>query len=382
MTILYGLSLASIVLGLIPLILILRNRSLFLPPPRLVDPSATGRPQVSLLIPARNEAEGIASTLHAALASTDVILEVVVLDDASTDATGDIVAAIAQRDSRVRLVRGQPLPPGWNGKQFACFQLAAAAQHEHLMFIDADVRLSADAVARLCAQRAASELPLLSAFPYQQTETFWEKLLIPMMHFILLGFLPIDRMRRDRSPALAAGCGQLFLTTKTDYQLAGTHQAIRSSRHDGLKLPRAYRSAGLMTDICDGTPLCSCRMYTSARGVFSGLLKNAAEGIASPRLIFPFSILFIGGGVLPLILAPLIIRDFLQSSDTLLLATGGLAIVISFLPRLICMAQFAQSRLGALLHPLALLVFVVLQWWALCNHLRGRQVAWRGRSDS
>ncbi len=118
---------------------------------------------------------------------------------------------IAESDSRVRYVPGAVLPSGWNGKQYACKQLADAASHERLLFLDADVRLQPEALATLLAHQDATDVALLSAFPHQETGTVLEKLIIPMMHFILLGFLPLARMRASTHPAYAAGCGQLFL---------------------------------------------------------------------------------------------------------------------------------------------------------------------------
>ena len=373
-------AIVALVLAAIPALMVFRNRALF---QRADFPSVVGQDnrepqQVSVLIPARDEAEGIAKSVKAALHSQGIEIEVVVLDDASTDATPDIIAAMAQRDPRVRLIHGRPLPPGWNGKQHACWQLAEAAKYSNLLFIDADVRLSSDAIERLLVQRDQSKALLLSAFPYQETETFWEKLLIPMMHFILLGFLPLDRMRASSDAAFAAGCGQLFLTDAEAYRWAGTHEAIRGSRHDGLKLPRAYRERKLFTDICDGTDIATCRMYKNAGEVFRGLQKNATEGIANPKLIVPFSILLLGGSVLPIALLPFSL--WLGSWPAIII--NIVAVLLAWLPRLQCAIKFGQAWLGVALHPLAVATFVFLQWTSLIRELRGKKVAWRGRTES
>jgi glycosyltransferase involved in cell wall biosynthesis len=365
----------------LPALLMLRNRTLFQPPS--VPRDSGGQqpktlPKVSVLIPARNEASSISHSLHGALQNEGVELEVLVLDDDSQDATPDIVSAVAARDTRVRLLQSVVLPAGWNGKQHACARLAEAAAHEELLFIDADVRLSRDAIARLVDQRSERQVALLSAFPHQETGTFWERLLIPLMHYILLGYLPLDRMRQSSDPAFAAGCGQLFLTDRDSYQRAGTHAAIRSSRHDGVRLPRLYRAAGLMTDVCDGTPIARCRMYHSAAEVFRGLLKNADEGLATPRLIGPFTVLLVGGSVLPWVGLGL----GLVWQDAWAVGLAALASLLGWLPRWLAARRYRQSKLGALLHPLSIAVFVTLQWVALSNALRGKRVAWRGRVES
>src|SRR5205807_74198 len=118
---------------------------------------------------------------------------------------------------------------------------------------------------------------LVSGIPRQETGTFFERLLIPLIHFILLGFLPMKRMRSTRKPAYAAGCGQLFLARRMAYDAMGGHAIIRSSLHDGLTLPRAFRRAGFQTDLCDATDLATCRMYCGAGEVWHGLAKNATE---------------------------------------------------------------------------------------------------------
>jgi hypothetical protein len=183
-------------------------------------------------------------------------------------------------------------------------------------------------------------------------------------------------MRQSRLKAYAAGCGQLFVTMRRDYAAAGTHQALRGSRHDGLKLPAAYRAAGLATDIVDGTPIASCRMYRSAAEVFRGLLKNASEGIASPRLIVPFSTILLGGSLVPWVA----LGAAATTGETIAAAVAFCAILVAHVPRALAAIQFRQSWQGVVFHTPAVILFVLIQWIAFVNRLLGRQVAWRGRS--
>src|SRR5581483_3643856 len=250
---------------------------------------------VSVLIPARNEEAAIGPALAAVLAGRGVEFEVLVLDDHSTDRTAAVVADCAAGDDRVRLVTSDPLPDGWCGKQFACHQLAAHARHDVLVFLDADVRLAPDALARLVAALDASGADLVSGIPCQETGTAVEKLVIPLIHVLLLGYLPLAGTRRTRGPAFAAGCGQLFVTRRGAYEAAGGHAAIRASLHDGIMLPRAYRRRGLTTDMIDATDLATCRMYRSGRALWFGLAKNAREGLAHPKALLPWSLLLVGG---------------------------------------------------------------------------------------
>lgn len=332
---------------------------------------------ISILIPARDEAGGIAAAIDAALASRGVVVEVVVLDDHSTDATPDILARKSAADPRVRFATSATLPVGWNGKQYACRQLADLARYDQMVFIDADVRLAPDGLARMVAYRCSHDAALLSAFPRQITGTILEKAIIPMMHYILLCFLPISRMRQSTLPAYSSGCGQLFFTDSQSYHAAGTHAALKGSRHDGLKLPRAFRESGLSTDVIDGTNIASCRMYTTASEVIRGALKNAIEGIANPRVIVPFTVFLLTANVLPIVA----VVGAMVTGNSLATIVGVVAIIVSHLPRTVAAIQLRQSPLGAVTHVPAVCLFLVLQWTAFINHLLGRQIAWRGRTE-
>ena len=188
-----------------------------------------------------------------------------------------------------------PLPQGWCGKQHSCAALAGHASAPLLVFMDADVRLAPDALARMANFMVEQDVALASGVPRQELGTAWEKILIPLIQFVLLGFLPIARMRRSVEPAYAAGCGQLFIARADDYRACGGHGAIRASLHDGIQLPRAFRRHGFKTDLFDATTLATCRMYHTAREVFSGLGKNAIEGLAAPGRIVPVTVLLVSG---------------------------------------------------------------------------------------
>jgi hypothetical protein len=369
---------AGLVLAALPALLTVANLRLFRPPP---EPPAGGPlPPVSVLVPARNEERAIGRLMGDVLASEGVDLELVVLDDSSDDRTAEIVAAVADRDPRVRLVRGGPLPAGWCGKQHACWQLARAARHETWVFLDVDVVPARDAVARSVAFLEAGGAGLASGFPRQETGSFLEWLLLPLIHFVLLGYLPLARARQDNTPSLAAGCGQLFVTRRADYERAGGHAAIRASLHDGVKLPRAYRRAERVTDIFDATEIASCRMYSRSLDVWRGLSKNATEGVGSAATIVPFTILLGGGAVLPPLLAGWGLATGFAGWPTGAAAVTLAAAALAYVPRILDAVRFRQSITSALVHPLGVAVFLAIQWVALVRKTLGLKTAWRGRS--
>lgn len=373
-----GLIVLTAVLCLLPVAMFLKNIKLFLPANN--DPSQLEklrRTPISVCIPARNEAKSIGAALSSLLESHHDVYEVLVLDDHSEDDTPEIVAEWMKKSDRVKLLQSPTLPKDWNGKQHACWQLANFAQHEFMLFLDADVRLSPDALTRIIAEQSIRNVSLLSGFPAQETGTFSEKLLIPMMHYVLLCYLPMDRMRASTDPGFAAGCGQLFLAKKSDYFACEGHSAIRGSRHDGIKLPRTFRKAGMHTDLFDATNLATCRMYDSFSQVQRGLLKNATEGIANARLIGPFTVLLLGGTILPI---ALFVTGWLQSWSPTLLIFLAFLCGLSWIPRGVAASRFRQSGLGAVCHPVAIVWFVGLQWIALIREFLGLKTRWRGRN--
>jgi hypothetical protein len=358
----HALAVMSLLLAALPLGLLLDNLRRFRKPAL-----AAGLPEISVLIPARNEEANIGEAVAAILASTGVSLELIVMDDGSTDATPAILASIA--DPRLRVATGSPLQPGWSGKQHACAGLARLARHNLMVFVDADVRLAPDALSRMACFMATNDVGLASGFPRQITRTWSEILLLPLIHFLLLGYLPIVQMQRSGSTGLGAGCGQLFIARRADYERVGGHAAIRASLHDGLMLPRAFRRAGIMTGLFDATDFATCRMYSTAAQVWEGLTKNATEGMAKPASLPVWTLILAGGSVLPAIL-------LLTSPSPVALA----ACACWLATRLILAARFGQPVISAALHPVGIAALLVVQWAALLRAASGRPATWRGRA--
>ena len=362
----FGLVLASATATLF-----VRNLGLYRPAPHNQGISGA----CSVLIPARNEEANIGPAVRSVLESTAEPIEVIVLDDASTDRTAEIVREIAKSDRRVRVEAAPPLPAGWCGKQHACYVLARLAAHSILIFLDADVRLKLGAIARMTAFLEQSRAALASGVPEQLTRTFSERLLVPLIHFVLLGFLPIRRMRVDAHPAYGAGCGQLFVALRHAYVACDGHRAIRDTLHDGLKLPRLFRSAGFQTDLFDATDIASCRMFSTGAEVWAGLARNAGEGLGSPRLIGIATLLLLGGQVLPIVcLAAAFVKGSALELALSLAGTGA-----AFLPRVLGVTRFRQPLDGALLHPIGISALLAIQWFAFFRLAARRPAIWKGR---
>lgn len=361
-------------LAAVPLGLVAFNLMLFRVPPRAGRPLAAG--EVSVLIPARNEAARILPAVESVLASAaEAPVELIVYDDDSSDATASLVEALAVKDSRVTLLRGGgETLQGW-GKPLACMRLAEHARGRLLIFMDADVRLVGDALTRIVTALDRSDAALLSGVPEQETESLAERLIVPLIPFVLLGYLPLIGMRLTRRTAFGVACGQLMAVEREAYLACGGHRAVAHSVHDGMALARLFRRNGYRTDLADFTPLAQCRLYRNVKEVVSGFAKNAHEGLGSPFGIVPWTAILLGGQVAWIAALPWAIVAGHPAALPLLLAAS-----CTLVARALIALRFERSVTRALLlHPFGVSALVAVQWYAALRRLAGKPVPWKGR---
>jgi glycosyltransferase involved in cell wall biosynthesis len=380
---------ASLAAALQPLVLSVVNMRRYRSAPILAEVAAETRAlRVAVCIPARNEKANIEACVRGVLASREVDVRAYVYDDESTDGTGEIVARLAAEDPRVVVVPRRPLPAGWNGKQHACFRMAEHGlgfdpDLEWFLFTDADVRLEPDAVARALGFALRSKSSLVSTVPREVTGTVGEMLLVPLIHFVLMSYLPIGRMRSTLDPAASAACGQFIMVSRAAYRAAGTgadygHAGFKDSMHDGVKFPRAVRRAGLRTDLYDGTESVSCRMYRGFGETWRGFAKNAYEGLGSLGLLVFITVYHALGQVLPWIVLALAALAA-QWSPGAALAAG--AVFCALLGRALLAARFRQSWWNIPLHLPSILMLSAVQWRSLWLDRTGRR-SWKGRGGT
>jgi len=380
---------ASLVAALQPLALSVVNMRRYRRAPLLAEVAAETRPlRVAVCIPARNEKANIEACVRSVLASQEVDVRAYVYDDESTDGTGEIVARLAAEDARVVVVPRRPLPAGWNGKQHACFRMAEHGlgfdpDLEWFLFTDADVRLEPDAVARALGFALRSKSSLVSTVPREVTGTVGEMLLVPLIHFVLMSYLPIGRMRSTLDPAASAACGQFIMVSRAAYRAAGTgadygHAGFKDSMHDGVKFPRAGRRAGLGTDLYDGTESVSCRMYRGFGETWRGFAKNAYEGLGSLGLLLFITVYHALGQVLPWVVVALAALTAQWSPGA---ALGAGAILCALLGRALLAARFRQSWWNIPLHLPSILMLSAVQWRSLWLDRTGRR-SWKGRGGA
>ncbi len=374
-----GLAAVATVTLLGMLVIALHNGFAF---PRLsVQPTGeqrTASPGVSILIPARDEAEQIAATVTALLQQCYPNFEVLLLDDQSTDGTATVATAAAADDRRFRALAGQPLPRGWTGKNWACHQLAAAAQHELLLFTDADVQWQPGALAAVVAMQEQQRADLLTVWPTQVTVSWAERLVVPLMGFAVWAYLPIALVHRTPHPVAAAANGQCMLFRRSAYMASGGHAAIRAQVLDDMRLAQRIKAEGNQLRMADAAGLIRCRMYRDWPETTLGYAKNILAGHGnSVRLLLLSTLLHL-----------LIFVGPWLWLGTELLWPGGtgavwplwplLLIGLGWLVRALTAHATGQRVQDALLMPLSVLLMSHIALQAIRWHYQGGP-RWKGR---
>lgn len=357
-------------LFLMQLVLILWNqRTLVRPLSRLWDDEAR---LVSVLVPARNEEATIAGCLRSLLAQDYPNLEIVVLDDGSTDDTAGIVRAVGR--ARVRLLRGSPLPPGWTGKNWACHQLAQAARGDLLCFVDADTTLAPGTISAAAALQEEQGAGLVSLLPRAERGSVSGSVLLPMIPHAMFALFPMALVHRAGHPGAAVAFGPFLLVTRAAYEAAGGHSARGDAIVDDVELSRAVKAAGYPVRLANGTDLVETRWYRGVGPIWRGFSKNAYGGVGyNPWL----------AGMVVLVLMPVLLLPFFRV---------GLGVVSGDLPGfavwqvlLLLSNRMLTSHLGrgpqwtTPLHPLMVAFWGLALGWSAMLSMTHRSVVWRDR---
>ncbi len=340
--------------------------------PRIPElPAST--PLLSVLVPARNEEKRIRPCLETLADSKYPNLEILVLDDHSSDGTADLVQKMAQGDPRIRLRSGRDLPAGWTGKAWACHQLAREARGEFLVFVDADTRFSDITLSQTVALAMNKKADLISLWPFLEAKTWSEHLVIPFVHLFILLYLP--HWMGGRSASLGAANGQFLLFRRTAYEKIRGHESVAGHLVEDIALGRKMRAAGFRVLNHDGTnpgqhlALVRCRMYDNFRDLWDGFTKNLYPAFDGRWAAFAFFQIF----QTVVLLAPFVLLPFFPHDPILWVET---AIILSL--RLSMAHRFRQSWLGAVFHPFGMLLVLAISANSWLQTIR-RRLPWRGR---
>jgi chlorobactene glucosyltransferase len=343
---------------------------------------------VSVIVPARNEDRNIRRCVESLLAQTYPNFELIVLDDRSTDATPLILNELAAREPRLRLLTGSELPEGWAGKPHALAQAAAAAGGKWLCFVDADTFAAPQALASVYAAAREHFADLFTILTFQELDSFWEKVVLPLvMTALSVGFSPRRVNRPDTRDAIANG--QFILIKRSVYEAVGGHAAIKDSIVEDKDLANLVKHSGYRLIIADGKQVARTRMYTSLAEMWEGWTKNIFLGLrGSPGLLLLGAL-----GAFLSLFAALLLPVWLAAGLVWWGAGGGLgalAVVaegglvwayLVFWRLLVCRGMHISSWY-ALTVPLGAAVFAGMMLVSAWKVLSGRGVTWKGRRYS
>ena len=278
-----------------------------------------GNPLISILIPARNEEQNLPGLLDSILNTEYNHYEVLVYDDESTDNTLKVIQQYQRRDARIKPLEGEGLPEGWLGKTRACHNLALKAKGEYLVFLDADVRIGKELIPKTVGYLKQKKLALLSIFPKQQMITTGEKLIVPIMNWILLTLLPLSFIRLVRNPSLSAANGQFMLFDAGIYKKNVWHQQVKGTMVEDIQISRLIKQAGYKTDTIIGDDQLTCRMYTGFRNAFHGLSRSMMAFFGNSIVFLVLFCVITTAGFIPVFLSMGLIHGLVYVACSLLL---------------------------------------------------------------
>ena len=327
-------------------------------------------PRVSVLIPARNEETNVGACIEGFLSQNYDNFEIHVLDDQSTDRTGEIIEKFGEQYPIVQAIHGKPLPAGWNGKNWACHQLSQHADGEIFIFTDADNRPAPNAIANTIAYMQKLELGFFSAFPEKVTGTLAEKLVVPVVDMFVYAGLPLWLTYFSRFPSLAAASGLWMAFTREAYQLIGGHQAVSNQIVEDVELSRLAKKRGIKILTSAGTRVVSCRMYHSFKEVWDGFSKNLF-GLVGYKMI-PFFILVLG-------LFTMCVLPYITVWFAPLRGLAIVAIVMNIVMRMVLALKYRHPFFtSVILHPFGVLLTLLIGINSFFQVRRGR-LQWKGR---
>lgn len=338
----------------------------FISNPKLPHVRSSHSQLVSILIPARNEESNILTLLRSIDAQDYDDYEVIILDDNSEDNTWQVCSDFAAKHSRFKVIKGEPLPYDWLGKNYACHQLAEHAKGDYFLFLDADEQIFTGAINSAVYRVRIFSLGLLSLFTNQQMNTLGEKLVVPLMHYILLNLLPVRLIYLIKNSSVAAASGQFMLFDAGVYRQHQWHQKAKDRVVEDVEIMRMVKAAGYNGEALLANGMVSCRMYKSYTEAVNGFSKNflAAFNYSIITLLI-YLVIVIGG--------PMIVMITLNPQ--LILFMGGLIVLTRIM---ISLSANQGAALNVLLHPVQMINLALIAFLAIQKYLT-KTTVWKGR---
>lgn len=338
-------------------------------------------PLISIVVPARNEAEHIERCVRSLLTQNYPNLEVITVDDASTDATPHILARLAAAYPQLTVVSGRPLPKGWTGKNNAVFSGVQQARGDWLLFVDADVTIAPGTLSAAYTAATERDVKMVTLWARQELVTFWERAVQPVIIGLNMSTDTLLRVNDMRYPDWAFANGQFILVERAAYEQIGGHARVRDHVVEDQRLSWEFKHAGLPIVMMDGSRVLTTRMYMSLEGIWEGWSKNNFLMMQRKfRLVLLALLATYTLCVSPFLLTIWALIAF-KFSHSLIdpLVINLIACALILLMRWRSRSFFPTPLRDYLLHPLGGIVFMGIVINSAYRHSQRRGVTWKGR---
>ncbi|WP_299288262.1 glycosyltransferase [uncultured Mucilaginibacter sp.] len=338
----------------------------FISNPKLTKVSHQYHDLVSILIPARDEEKNILTLLQSIDGQDYQNIEVIVLDDHSSDETYNLCNGFAQKHSFFKVIKGKPLPNGWLGKNYACYQLAQQAKGKYLLFLDADEEVENGLINSSVYRTKVHRLALLSLFTNQVMVTLGEKSVVPLMHYMLLNLLPLRLIYLSKNPAFAAASGQFMFFEAEKYHQYQWHEKVKNQVVEDVEIMKQVKQNRLKGEGLLANGFIRCRMYNGYQDAVNGFSKNFLAPFNYSIVTFLLYLVFLIGG-------PVLVGLTLNLQLFLMM----LSLIV--LTRIMISLSSGQNAVyNVLLHPLQMVSLIVVAYLSITKHLT-KTVTWKGR---
>ncbi len=337
-------------------------------------------PLISILVPARNEEENIEKCLLSLVKQDYKNTEILVLNDNSTDKTAIIAGNISKVFKNVKLINGGPLPEGWTGKNYACYQLFKKSKGKYLFFTDADTIHNKGSVTSAISCLTQEKLDILSACPNQIMKSFHERMVINLTNFQIL-IPPLLFVRKSRIPVFGSGIGSLMIVKRNIYQSLGGHKGIRNSCVEDTIISKLFIKKGYKFMIFNGRRTYSTRLYNNFKEIYDGFCRVFLGNFNSKFVVSLIILVMFVFFLFPFIL--LAFLPFIEFQIYALFYTNLLMVLFQILVILSTRAMATMKINGRIidifLHPISILYMIFMNLKLLLQRKRNSQISWKGR---
>lgn len=335
---------------------------------------------VSILIPARNEYHNLKQCLDSLIKLDYSNIEILVLNDRSTDQTAELVEDYQKIDKRIQLLQGNDLPDGWIGKHWACHQLSESAKGTIILFMDADTVLANTIVSKAVLAMNKQKSDLLSLVPGRKANCLIEKLTFPFIDWMTLCWLPVKLASSSKSAYLSANFGQFMMFRKEAYISIGGHSYLRENLLDDFELGREIKRNGLKWSLYDGSKDVTTRMYSRSREAFTGLSRSIFPVFDYRISAFILAVAILSSlAILPQLY--IINYSLYGTSDQFLIFLSYFSMIMLSLSWLVTCIKFNHNLLTVLIYPIIIFVTISIGIHSVFTNMTGT-TSWKERRVS